>query len=70
MNWIVTMANPLNPNPALLCKLGSIVRHVQEMQSPNGNFFDEVALASLLDDEAVVQWLADMDKLALLPVFR
>lgn len=64
------MSDPLSPNLPLLCKLGSIVRHAQELQSPNGHAYDGVALAALLDDEAVVQWLADMDRAALLPVLR
>lgn len=64
------MSNPLSPNTPLLCKLGSIVRHVQEMQSPRGHQYDQIALATLLYDADVVAWMEDMDKLALLPVMR
>lgn len=64
------MSNPLSPNTPLLCKLGSIVRRVQEMQSPRGHQYDQIALATLLDDADVVAWMEDMDKLALLPAMR
>lgn len=64
------MNDPLNPSGALLCKLGSIVVHVQEMQSPDGHPFDQIALAALLDDAQVVAWIEAMASRALLPVKR
>lgn len=64
------MANPMEPNPVLLVKLGSIARHAQELVSPDGHEFDKIALSSLLDDADVVAWMEDMDAAALLPVLR
>lgn len=64
------MSDPLSPNVALLCKLGSIAQHAREMTGPSGHQFDAEALAQLLDDAAVVHWLADMEALALVPVMR
>lgn len=64
------MSDPLNPNTTLLCKLGSIVRHAQELTSPGGHEFDAIALSNLLDEADVVAWMQDMDRLALLPVLR
>lgn len=65
-----TNGSPFNPAPALLCKLGSIAVHVEEMFSPKGHEFDRVALASLLADPEVKAWLAEMDALAMLPKKR
>lgn len=64
------MANPMEPNPVLLVKLGSIARHAQELTSPHGHHYDGIALANLLDDADVVAWMQDMDAAALLPVLR
>lgn len=61
---------PKVPNTATLCKLGSIVRHTQELLSPGGHEVDRIALSNLLDDADVVHWLEDMDAAALLPVMR
>ena len=54
----------------LLVKLGSIVVHTEEMLSPDGHHFDRIALQSLLDDTDVRSWLAQMDKMSLLPKKR
>lgn len=61
--------DPLNNLRAdLLAKLGSIVGHVQELRSPYGNeTFDGGAIDGLLKDPQVVQWLADMRALSLIP---
>ena len=56
---------PLNPTPSLLCKLGSLAVHVDEMA--DGHAFDRAAVQSLLEDEEVQQWLKEMDQLALVP---
>ena len=64
------MSNPLKPTCSVLCKLGSIAVHVQEMVSAKGHHFDKVALESLLTDQEVTGWLYDMDKLAMLPKKR
>ncbi len=62
--------DPLLPSPALLCKLGSIVMHAQEMLSPGGNEFDRVALKGLLEDPDVRAWILKMDKMAMVPKKR
>lgn len=58
---------PLAPSPQLLCKLGSIVGHVEELLSPKGHEFDRHALDALLRDPEVVTWMADMRSMALVP---
>lgn len=58
------------PNLDLLCKLGSIAVHAQELMSPAGHEFDAAALRWLLADPAVVAWLTAMDREALLPKKR
>lgn len=64
------MPDPLQPSPSLLCKLGSIAVHVDEMLSPKGHFFDKKALDTLLSDTEVAEWLTAMDKMAMLPKKR
>lgn len=63
-------ANPLKPSPSLLVKLGSIAVHVEELASPTGHHFDKIALASLLNDPEVKDWIAQMNAMAMLPVKR
>lgn len=58
--------DPLSPSLALLCKLGSIIVHFEEMSSPGGHVVDKIVINSLLEDPEVKQWLEEMDKLALL----
>lgn len=60
----------LSPGPSLLCKLGSIIVHAEELASPGGHPFDKHALDSLLADSSVVQWLAAMRFMSMLPVKR
>jgi hypothetical protein len=62
--------DPLKPGTTLLCKLGSIARHVEEASGPGGHPLDEAAIQSLLSDQEVNGWLGAMDTLALLPVKR
>ena len=57
----------LNPSPALLAKLGSIVVHTDEMLSPTGHVFDRVALDQLMRDPDVLEWLHGMDLLGMIP---
>jgi hypothetical protein len=64
------MADPLQPSPALLCKLGSAIVHAQELYSSNGHAFDKAALDTVLGDPEVVEWMRQMDKQALLPKVR
>lgn len=60
-------ANPLHPPASLLVKLGSIAVHVDELKSPSGHHFDKIAVASLLNDAEVVDWIAQMSAMAMLP---
>lgn len=62
--------NPFYPSTALLCKLGSIVVHAEEMVSPTGHGYDKVAMEQLLNDSEVVEWLKAMNAQALLPQKR
>ena len=61
------MADPFKPQISLLCKLGSIAVHVEEMLSVKGHAFDKHALDTALGDPEVKEWLAAMDKLSMLP---
>lgn len=62
--------NPLRPDATLLCKLGSIVVHADEMISPTGHGFDKIAMQQLLSDPQMTAWMAAMDALAMLPKKR
>jgi len=53
------------PSITLLCKLGSIAVHADEMTEPGGHEFDVVAMRQLLNDPEVKMWIIDMG--ALLP---
>lgn len=64
------MSDLTKPSMSLLCKLGSIAVHTEELLSPDGHEFDRAALASLMTDPEVVTWLAEMQKAAFLPVKR
>lgn len=63
-------SNVLNPSPALLCKLGSIIVHTDELLSPFGHEFDREALKALMADADVQAWLRGMGEMALVPVKR
>ena len=58
------------PPVALLCKLGSILVHLDEGAGENGHAFDWAAARSLLADREVQAWLEGMDAVGLLPVRR
>lgn len=60
----------LNPSAALLCKLGSIIAHADELLSPHGHDFDRIALDNLLRDPDVKGWLHEMRAMALIPEKR
>lgn len=64
------MADPLNPSVALLCKLGSVIVHADELLSPHGHHFDREALRAVLADPDVADWLRGMGDLALIPLKR
>lgn len=60
----------LRPSLSLLCKLGSIVIHADEITSPGAHEFDRSALHTLLADPEVKEWLTQMDQMAFLPKKR
>jgi len=60
----------VQPDTALLCKLGSIAVHAEEFLSPGSHEFDRLALVSLTSDPQVQEWLVKMRKLALVPEKR
>lgn len=64
------MTNPLQPSPGLLCKLGSIAIHADELHSNDGHSFDKLALDTLLSDPEVIEWLSQMETLAMVPKKR
>lgn len=68
-DWREPMSDPLKPSPALLCKLGSILVHAEELHSPKGHIFDHEAFKSTWDSE-VEEWMEQMRKMAMLPVKR
>lgn len=62
--------DPLKPSPALLIKLGSVIVHQEEKSSAKGHWMDQHALDTVRNDPEVIEWLAEMERLALLPVRR
>lgn len=62
--------NPLHPSAALLCKLGSIIVHSEELVSPDGHAFDKTTLDQLLADPDVIAWRDSMDAMSMLPKKR
>ncbi len=61
-------AKVLSPDAALLCKLGSIIVHAEEMMQPDGHDFDRVAMETLLADRDIRNWIDGMG--AMLPLKR
>ena len=64
------MKDPLKPSTTLLCKLGSIIVHFDETHSPDGRHVDLQMAQEGMKDPLVVEWLSQMNKLAMLPVKR
>jgi hypothetical protein len=64
------MNDPLSPPLSVLCKLGSIAVHAGEWLSLGGHQFDVAAFKAILQDPEVKEWIAEMNKQALLPVVR
>ena len=62
--------DPLKPSLSLLCKLGSILVHLEEFHSPTGHSFDLEAMKSALSDPEVKDWLGAMDLMAFIPKKR
>lgn len=63
-------ADALKPTPTVLCALGSIAVHVEEMLSPDGHAFDRVALNTLFSMPDLQEWLAAMRAMAMIPEKR
>lgn len=61
---------PMNPSISLLIKLGSIVVHADEYTSAGSHDVDREAIRSGLMDDDVQAWIAEMTKLAFLPLKR
>lgn len=61
---------PFDPSVSLLCKLGSIAVHVDEILSTDGHVYDRITLQQLIADKEIMEWLKAMDKLAMLPKKR
>jgi len=66
----IKMNDPLKPKLDVLIKLGSIAVHVDEAISLKGHAFDVIALEGLLKDKDIINWIKEMDKMALLPKKR
>ena len=62
------MAATMAPSITLLCKLGSIAVHADEMTEPGGHPFDVTAMRQLLADPEVKEWIVAMG--AMLPLKR
>ena len=63
-------ADPLQPSPQLLIKLGSVIVHQEEAMSSKGHHFDMVALQTVREDPEVVAWLKSMTDMGMLPIKR
>jgi hypothetical protein len=50
----------LNPSSGLLCKLGSIIVHADEMTEDGAHSFDEATFRLLLNDAEVKAWIKGM----------
>jgi hypothetical protein len=54
------MSDPLHPSASLLCKLGSIVVHYEELNSLDGHPIDKSTIDSLRRDPEVEEWFTEM----------
>ncbi len=61
-------AEIIEPSLSLLCKLGSIIVHADEMLEPGGHDFDRTTLLTLLADPEVKDWIKGMG--TMLPLKR
>ena len=64
------MEDVLKPTPQLLIKLGSIIVHYEELNSPLGHALDKAAIDALMENDDVKEWFEGMTKMAFLPVKR
>lgn len=67
---MIRLNRQMRPELGLLCKLGSIAVHADEMTGAGGHEFDMAALRQLLDDPEVKDWIKAMADGGLLPVKR
>lgn len=64
------MSDPLQPGPAILAKLASVVVHIDEHNGPNGHKNDMEAINSLLQDAELADWIVAMQELGMAPARR
>ena len=62
--------DPMRPTPSLLCKIASLLVHVEEANGPDGHPFDVAAIDALKADPEYREWMAGMGGLGLIPVKR
>lgn len=67
---MTTATFPFVMPPSLAAKVGSILVHVEEGTGGDGHAFDWEAVRSLLGDGEIVEWLRELQKMALVPVKR
>ncbi len=60
----------INPSVSVLCNLGSLYVHVEEMLSAKGHEYDIEAIKGILANPEVKTWIKEMDDSALLPKKR
>ena len=60
----------MNPSPALLVKLGSIIVHFDEATESGAHAYDLMTARQLLADPEVSEWMQQMQVAAMLPVKR
>lgn len=63
MSWKIESAS-------LAAKVGSLIVHVEEASSTDAHHFDSVAIAALLMDPEIVEWLRELRSCAMVPVKR
>lgn len=64
------MEDVLKPSPQLLIKLGSLITHYQEFNSPDGHSLDKAAIDSIESESEFKEWIKGMDEMAFLPKKR
>lgn len=60
----------LTPTIGLLCKLGSLLIHLEEGSGEGNHQYDWAAIDSIQTDPEIQEWLKAMDAMALLPKKR
>lgn len=64
------MSDPFKIEASLAAKVGSILVHVEEGRGTDGHHFDWTAVDTLLAQPDVREWIASLQKIALVPVKR